>query len=79
MFQPDHGFGPAKWLPWLFAAAVFYAVLQRQSRVPQHLVAKITTIAVAVIVRGILEENQKVAVFGRLNRGHSALALVIIN
>jgi hypothetical protein len=27
MFQPDYGFGPAKWLPWLVGAAVVYALL----------------------------------------------------
>lgn len=27
MFQPDYGFGPAKWLPWLIAAAIVYGLL----------------------------------------------------
>jgi hypothetical protein len=48
MFQPDQGFGPAKWLPWLFAGAAVYAIL---TLVPgaQNFVARITVIAVAVI------------------------------
>ncbi len=58
MFQRDYGFGPAKWLPWFFAAAVVYALL---TLIPaaEHVVLKITTIAVAVIGTALRKQIAK--------------------
>jgi len=58
MFQPEHGFGPAKWLPWLFLAALIYAIL---TLIPAagHLVAKITSITVAVIIVAMRKQISK--------------------
>jgi len=61
MFQPDQGFGPAKWLPWLFAGAVILAILYL---IPgtEHIVAKVGTIGGAIVfaalwkqIKGIFE------------------------
>ena len=52
MFQPDQGFGPAKWLPWLFGAALIYVIL---TLIPaaEHMVGKITAIVVIVVVTAL--------------------------
>ena len=55
MFQPDQGFGPAKWLPWLFAGAVIYAIL---SLIPsaKHMAAKIGGIAGAMLFAALWKQ-----------------------
>lgn len=55
MFQPDHGFGPAKWLPWLFAGAAIWAIL---TLIPgtEHLAGKIGGIASAILFAALWKQ-----------------------
>jgi hypothetical protein len=55
MFEPNQGFGPAKWLPWLFVAAFVYAIL---TLIPgtEHMVAKIGAIGGAILFAALWKQ-----------------------
>jgi len=55
MFQQDQGFGPAKWLSWVFAGAVIYAI---PTLIPgtEHMAAKIGAIGAAILFAALWKQ-----------------------